>query len=115
MKSKLLRNYGNNEQAKLQEKFASVKNQIDEKSDEIEQMTFSAKSGDGSVEVTVKGDNSLYDIKIDEKLLNIESREMLQDLILSTANKAMNEVATYTNNALSAITKDLPNLPDLGF
>lgn len=115
MKSQLVKNYGNN-QVELQKKFAKIKEQIDKRSLEIEDMTFAATSSDKSIEVVVKGDKSLSEIKIiNEKLLSAESKEMLQDLIVVTANEAFSKVDKFTDDEISKITKDLPNLPGLGF
>lgn len=115
MKSRVMSGYGDDslrakkEQEQMQERLRNVQIEMQKKAEEIEAMVFSSGDGSGAVESSVKGDKSLYSIKIiDESLLSVENKEKLQDLIVVAANKAFEKVDKKTDEEISRITKGLP-------
>lgn len=71
---------------------------------DIEAREFSATSGGGVVEVTVTGAKNIKSIKIKPEAVDPEDIEMLEDLVVSAINEAMNEVEKTTENEMNKIT-----------
>ena len=60
---------------------------LQEQIQEVDNKTYTAKSGGGLVEVSVNGKFEVIDIKIDDSLL--EDKESLQILLISAINDAI--------------------------
>ena len=119
MKSQLVKNFGNRDQAEavqqqneMQKRLQEVQIKMQKKADEIENMEFKASSSENGkeiIEVLVKGDKSLLEVKIlDESAFPKDDLSKLCDLVVSTANKALCEVDRITDEEIANITKGLP-------
>lgn len=92
---------------KMQEKMAQVQQ-------ELEQKTITAESGGGMVKVTANGKQQLVRIQIDKEVVNADDVEMLEDLVLAAANKAIEDAAKMAQEEMSKATSGmLPNIPGL--
>jgi nucleoid-associated protein EbfC len=69
---------------KMQEQMETVQAQL-------AQETITASSGGGAVKVTMTGDQHCKQVVIDPELLKDADAEMLQDLILSAVNLALDD------------------------
>ena len=69
-------------------------------------------SGGNSVSVVVNGKQEVLSIKIDPSVLQANDVEMLQDLVLTAVNDALNRSRTMTEQAMSSITGGM-NIPGL--
>jgi DNA-binding YbaB/EbfC family protein len=87
----------------MQNKIAAVQEKI-----EAEEMTGAA--GGGMVSVLINGKNSLLKVSIDDSLLKLEEKEMLEDLIVAAFNDAKEKMDSSTSSQMSAITSGM-NLP----
>ena len=70
--------------------------------------TMSASAGGGVVKATVTGDQQLQAIEIDPSLLEDGDVEMLQDLILTAINSAMDQSREVAAERLGPLTGGLP-------
>ena len=75
--------------------------------EELETKVMEGTSGGGAVVVTVTGKKQLTDIKIDPEVM--DDVEMLQDLVLTAVNDALNKVDEVTANEMKKF--NIPNLP----
>lgn len=75
--------------------------------EELEAQVMEGSSGGGAVVVTVTGKKQITNIKIDPEVL--DDVEMLQDLVLTAANDALNKVDEVTANEMKKF--NIPNLP----
>ncbi|MCR4760115.1 MAG: YbaB/EbfC family nucleoid-associated protein [Oscillospiraceae bacterium] len=89
-----------------------MQDQITALQEDIEQRTFSATAGGGAVTVTVTGKKTLQSIELKKEVVDPEDIEMLQDLIISAVNEAVNNVEETTENEMSKITGGV-SLPGL--
>lgn len=107
MKSRLPKEYGGgvNNMAK---KFQLVQKQIQEKSEEIEQMSFASSSGGGAVTAVVSGKKFIESLTINPEVIDPEDVEMLQDLIIGAVNEALRQVEDITETEIDRITAGLP-------
>ena len=80
--------------------------------EEIKEMTYTATSGGGMVEVTAVGNGSIESITIDPEAIDPDDPEMLQDMILVAVNEALRGVSAAGEERLSSVTGGL-NIPGL--
>ena len=76
--------------------------------EEIDNTTFEGKSSFVTAQVT--GDRKLKNIKIDNKQIEEDEIEMLEDMIAIAVNNAMTEIDKATENKMGKYTKGMPGL-----
>ena len=81
-----------------------MQDQITALQEDIEQRTFNATAGGGAVNVTLTGKKTLQSIELKKEVVDPEDIEMLQDLIISAVNEAVNNIEETTENEMSKIT-----------
>ena len=71
-------------------------------------------SNDNLLKLTFTANRELKSISIDDKLL--EDKEMLEDYLIITINKAIKNASKINETELAAAAKDgLPNIPGMDF
>lgn len=80
--------------------------------EEIQEMTYTASSGGGVVEVTALGDGTVESIVIDPEAVDPEDVEMLQDMVLVAVNEALRGVAEQSEARIGSVTGGM-SLPGL--
>ena len=80
--------------------------------EDIENTEFSATSGGGAVSVVVTGKKIIKSLTINKEVVDPEDVEMLQDLVISAINEAVNQVESTTETEMSKITGGV-SLPGL--
>lgn len=88
---------------RLQEQMAVAQEQL-----AIDTVTSSA--GGGAVKVTMTGDQHCKDVIIDPELLKDADAEMLQDLILSAVNLALDDSRKMAEEKLGPLAGGMPGL-----
>ena len=81
-----------------------MQDQITELQEDIEAREFSATAGGGAVEVTISGKKTIKSLTLKPEVVDPEDIEMLQDLIISAINEAVNNIETTTEAEMSKIT-----------
>ena len=71
---------------------------------ELESREFEFTAGGGAVSVTLTGKKTLQSIELKKDVVDPEDIEMLQDLIISAVNEAVNNIEETTENEMSKIT-----------
>jgi len=72
--------------------------------EELGQKTVEGSSGGGMVRVTVNGQLSVSAIKIEPSVINLEEKEMLEDLVLAAVNDGMRKARELAAGEMSKIT-----------
>ena len=80
--------------------------------EDIEARDFTATAGGGAVEVTLSGKKIIKSLNLKPEVVDPEDIEMLQDLIISAINEAVNNIETTTEAEMSKITGGV-SLPGL--
>ena len=81
---------------------------------ELETKTVVGEAGGGMVRVTVNGKQHITAITIDKEVANPADVEMLEDLVLAAANKALDDAGKMAQEEMSRATNGmLPNIPGL--
>lgn len=105
MKSRVPKNIGGASNMNSMIKQAQkMQDEITELQTDIEAREFSATSGGGVVEVIVTGAKNIKSLKIKPEAVDPDDVEMLQDLVVSAINEAMNEVEKTTEEEMNKIT-----------
>lgn len=87
---------------------------------ELAKKSVTADAGGGMVKVTANGKHELVKIEIEKDLINPDEVDMLQDLIVAAANKALAESAKMAQEEITKVTGgmmgggNLDMLKDLG-
>ena len=89
----------------MQQKLANLQNELD-------QETVEASAGGGVVTAIVSGKQILQSIKIDPVVVDPNDIDMLQDLVLSAVNEAINKSQKLAADRMGAITGNM-NIPRL--
>lgn len=79
---------------------------------ELEEKEIETTSGGGAIKVKMSGKKQLLSITIDEDVIDKDDKEMLEDLILTAVNSALDQVDELTNSSMSSLTGGL-NIPGL--
>ena len=89
-----------------------MQDQITELQEDIEARDFSATAGGGAVEVTITGKKTIKSLTLQPEVVDPNDIDMLQDLIISAVNEAVNNVESTTENEMGKITGGV-SLPGL--
>ena len=114
MKARIPKNMGGGAQNMNQmiKQAQKMQDQITELQEDIEARDFTATAGGGAVEVTLSGKKIIKSLNLKPEVVDPEDIEMLQDLIISAINEAVNNIETTTEAEMSKITGGV-SLPGL--
>jgi nucleoid-associated protein EbfC len=95
---------------KMQEKMAQVQEGLEAK-------IVVGESGGGMVKVTANGKQRITRIQIEKEVVNPDDVEMLEDLVLAAANKAVEESQRIAQEEMARVTQGMippgMNIPGL--
>lgn len=113
MRARVPKNMGGNQNMNSMIRQAQkMQEQITDLQNDIEERDFTATSGGGAVEVVVTGKKTVKSLTIKPEVVDPEDIDMLQDLIISAVNEAVNNVEQTTEDEMSKITGGV-SLPGL--
>lgn len=92
---------------------ARMQQQMEQVQAQLAARTVEATSGGGAVKVTAKCDGTLAAIKVDPQALNPSDAQIVEDMILTAANQALNQAKEISNSEMGKVTAGM-NLPGLG-
>lgn len=92
---------------KMQEEVAKVQA-------ELGNLTASAEAGGGMVKVTANGKQEITSIKLEKEVINPDDAEMLEDLIVAAANRAIANAKQMADEKMQEVASQyMPNIPGL--
>ena len=91
---------------------ARVQRQIEQVQAQLAVRTVEATSGGGAVKVVAKCDGSVASIKIDPQAINPADSQLLEDLILTATNNALNQAREISTAEMGKVTSGF-SLPGL--
>jgi DNA-binding YbaB/EbfC family protein len=89
-----------------------MQSKMDDVQRELSQKKVKVSVGGGMVKVTVNGLNEILAVKIEDDLINMQDREVLEDLIIGAVNEANKKVKEMSQAEMSKLTGGL-KLPGL--
>ena len=99
--------------AQLQKQAARMQQQMEQVQAQLAVRTVEATSGGGAVRVTARCDGSIAAVKIDPAALNPADAALLEDMILSATNQALNQGKEISNAEMAKVTAGM-KLPGFG-
>lgn len=81
----------------MQKKMSKIEKESDEK-------VYEKSLGGGAIQVKLKGSMEIQTIEIDESLLEVDNKEMLEDMLVSGLNELLLEAKKEKEKAMGAIT-----------
>lgn len=93
-------------------KLKETQKKVEETKQRLNHVMVDEKSNDGKVKVTITANRSIKSISIDDELL--QDKEMLEDYLILTINKAIEKATNVNETELAAVAKEgMPNIPGL--
>ena len=114
MKARLPKEYQPKSQAELLRQAQEMQMNMEKMQAELEEKEYTAESGGGMVKATVTGKHNITSLEINPDLIEDaqEDPEMLEDLIITAVNQAVNAATEESESAMSGMTAGL-NIPGL--
>ncbi len=98
---------------KLMKQAAKIQRQMEQKQAELAEKTIEVSSGGGAVTISMTCDSSkVTAIKIDPDSVDPDDVEMLQDLVVSAINSAIEKTKEISNEEMGKLTSGM-SLPGL--
>lgn len=92
--------------AKMLKQAQDMQKKIQDVQAELEDLIVEADAGGGMVKVTANGKMEILELSITEEAL-AEEKELLEDLIISAVNNAINKSQEESQNRMSSVTGNL--------
>jgi hypothetical protein len=97
---------------KLVKQAARMQQQMEQIQAQLATRTVEASSGGGAVKVVAKCDGSVASIKINPQAINPADAQLLEDMIVSAVNQALEQAKQISSAEMGKVTQGL-NLPGL--
>src|SRR2546430_12739292 len=97
---------------KLMKQAARMQQQMEQVQAALAIRTVEATSGGGAVKVVAKCDGTIGSIKIDPQAINPADAQLLEDMILTAANQALNQAKEISTAEMGKVTSGF-SLPGL--
>ncbi|MBN2676961.1 MAG: YbaB/EbfC family nucleoid-associated protein [Anaerolineaceae bacterium] len=101
---------GGSRQSGMLGRLQKMQEQLAEAQAKLAEETVTATVGGGALKITMTGDQHCVTVEIDPELVKSADTEMLQDLLLSGINLALDQSREMAATKLSPLTGGLGNL-----
>ena len=99
---------GGGKQQGMMAQLQRMQQQLAEAQEALAEETVTASAGGGAIKVTMTGDQKCREVVIDSALLEDADAEMLQDLVLSAVNLALDQSRELAAEKLGPLAGGLP-------
>ncbi|MEA2021522.1 MAG: YbaB/EbfC family nucleoid-associated protein [Candidatus Caldatribacteriota bacterium] len=96
----------------LMKQAQQMQRKMEEIKKELAQKEIKVSSGGGMIEITVNGQQEINEIKIEPDVIDVNEKEMLEDLILAAVNEALRQSKELATQEMSKLTGGA-NIPGL--
>ena len=93
----------------MMQQIQRLQQQLAEAQAQLAEETVTGSAGGGAVKVTITGDQRCRAVEISAELLKEADLEMLQDLVLSALNQALEKSRALASDRLGPLTGGLPS------
>ncbi len=97
---------------KLVKQATRMQQQMEQVQAQLAVRTVESSSGGGAVKVTARCDGTVASIQINPQALNPDDVQLLEEMILTGVNQALNQARNIANTEMGKITAGM-NLPGL--
>ncbi|MEO8774529.1 MAG: YbaB/EbfC family nucleoid-associated protein [Gelidibacter sp.] len=96
----------------MMNKLKETQKKVEATKERLNHVLVDEQSSDGKLKVTLTANRTIKSIAIDDELL--QDKEMLEDYLIMTLNKAIEKATGINDTELAAVAKDgMPNIPGL--
>ena len=95
-------------QSGMMQQLQRMQKQMEEAQAKLAEETVTASAGGGAIKVTMTGDQKCREVVIDPELLKDADAEMLQDLVLSAVNMALDQSRELASQWMGPLASGLP-------
>ena len=99
---------GGGGQAGMMQQFQRLQQQMAEAQEQLALQTVEASAGGGAVKVTMTGDQKCQSVEIAPELLKDADAEMLQDLVLTAVNLALDKARDLQEQTMGPLAGGMP-------
>jgi DNA-binding YbaB/EbfC family protein len=99
---------GGGGQAGMMQQLQRMQQQMAEAQENLTHESVTATAGGGAVKVTMSGDQKCQSVEIDPALLKEADAEMLQDLVLTAVNLALDKSRELQEQVMGPLAGGLP-------
>lgn len=92
----------------MMQQLQQLQAQLAEAQERLKEETVTATAGGGAIKITMTGDQRCTSVEIDPALLEDADAEMLQDMVLSAVNLALDKTRDLAEARLGPLTGGLP-------
>ncbi len=92
---------------KLMKQATRIQKDMEEAQAALANKTVESTSGGGAIKIVAKCDGTLESIKIDPQAVSSDDISMLEDLILTAVNTALNQAKEVSNDEMGKLTSGL--------
>lgn len=93
-------------------KLKEAQKKVEETKQRLNHVLMDEKSSDGKLKVTITANRTIKSISIDDDLL--QDKEMLEDYLILTLNKAIVKATDVNEAEIAAVAKEgMPNIPGM--
>lgn len=96
----------------MMNKLKETQKKVEETKERLNSVLIDESSSDNNITVTITANREIKSISISDDVLN--DKEMLEDYLILTLNKAISKASSINESELAAVAKDgMPNIPGL--
>lgn len=96
----------------MMNKLKETQEKVEKTKERLNHVLVDEQSSDGKLKVSLTANRTLKKIEIDDELL--QDKEMLEDYLILTLNKAIEKATSVNESELAAVAKEgMPNIPGL--
>jgi len=93
-------------------KLKETQKKVEETKERMNSVLLDEQSSDGKLKVTITANREIKSIAMDDDLL--QDKEMLEDYLILTLNKAIARATTVNETEVAAVAKEgMPNIPGM--
>lgn len=74
---------------------------------ELGNITVTEEAGGGMIKATANGNKELISVEIDPQVINVEEKEILEDLVVAAVNKALQSANKLAEDEMAKVTKGM--------
>ena len=96
----------------MMNKLKEAQKKVEETKERLNTVLLDDSSNDNKLSVTITANRTIKSLRIDDELL--EDKEMLEDYLILTLNKAIEKASKVNEAELAAVAKEgIPNIPGM--
>lgn len=85
----------------------AMQKKMQEMQTEVASQKFEGKAGGGLVTITMSGNGEMHEVGIDDSLMDVKEKDVLEDLIMAAYNDAKQKADSASNEKMTGAFGDL--------